>query len=64
MQRYSGGEPEILRRDFLNSLLASFTPAEIESQLRTAGLPELVVNVVSDRHLVVCGTIGDAAGQA
>jgi len=53
--KYSGGEPEILRRDFLNSLLAAFTPAEVRRQLQEAGLVGLPVKTISDRHLLVCG---------
>jgi ubiquinone/menaquinone biosynthesis C-methylase UbiE len=54
-KKYSGDEPEVLRRDFYNSLRAAFTPAEVRAQLKTAGLAELRVEVVSDRHLVVFG---------
>lgn len=54
---YSAGEPEILRRDFYNSLLAAFTPAEVRNQLKTAGLNHLNVEIVSDRHLVVFGRV-------
>jgi len=58
VDRYASGEPGILRRDFLNSLCAAFEPAEVERQLETAGLPELSVRVISDRHLLVAGTLG------
>ncbi len=57
VKKNSGGEPEVLRRDFYNSLLAAFTPAEVRRQLKEAGLAELVVEVVSDRHLLVFGTV-------
>ena len=56
-RKYSRGEPETLRRDFFNSLLAAFTPAEVRKQLKQAGLDELRVEIVSDRHLVVFGRI-------
>ena len=49
--------PEVLRRDFHNSLLAAFTPEEVEAQLRAAGLLQLRVERVSDRHLAVSGRI-------
>jgi SAM-dependent methyltransferase len=52
---YTDGEPEVLRRDFYNSLLAAFEPGEIEAQLRNAGLQELKVEEVTDRHLIVWG---------
>jgi SAM-dependent methyltransferase len=55
VREYSGNEPEVLRRDFYNSLLAAFTPAEVRRQLRQAGLMELRVEIMSDRHLVVFG---------
>jgi SAM-dependent methyltransferase len=52
---HADGEPELLRRDFYNSLLAAFTPDEVESQLQAAGLDALDLEVVSDRHLIVYG---------
>ena len=57
VKKNSGGEPEVLRRDFYNSLLAAFTPAEVRRQLKEAGLAGLAVEVVSDRHLLVFGTV-------
>jgi SAM-dependent methyltransferase len=53
---YAAGEPEILRRDFFHSLCAAFEPREVEMQLEAAGLSELAVSVISDRHLVVQGS--------
>ncbi len=53
VEKYARNEPEILKRDFRNSLKAAFTPGEVESQLVRAGLEQLVVSVVSDRHLTV-----------
>jgi trans-aconitate methyltransferase len=50
---YAQGEPEILQRDFKNSLFAAFTPEEVELQITNAGLDELTVKVVSDRHLTI-----------
>lgn len=55
--QYAGDEPEVLRQDFYNSLLAAYEPAEVEAQLAAMGLPELKVNVVSDRHLTVSGIL-------
>ena len=52
---YAEGEPEVLQRDFYNSLLAAFTLTEVKSQLAEAGLSELTVEAVSDRHLIVYG---------
>jgi len=53
-QQYAAGEPAILQRDFYHSLLAAYTPVEIEAQLAAAQLP-FRVRVVSDRHLVISG---------
>ena len=50
----AGEEAEILRIDFYNSLLAAFTPAEIQEQLRSAGL-DLDVTILSDRHMLIQG---------
>ncbi|MEI7729376.1 MAG: class I SAM-dependent methyltransferase [Verrucomicrobiota bacterium] len=55
MELYGGGEPEILRRDFYNSLLAAFSPDEIREQLTAAGFGHFQVRVVSDRHVMVWG---------
>jgi hypothetical protein len=55
--QYSGGEPEVLRRDFLASLCAAFEPAEVRAQLQQHGLGTLQVRTVSDRHLLVTGCL-------
>ncbi len=52
---YAGDAPEVLQQDFYNSLLAAFTPAEVESQLATAGFDGFEVRTVSDRHLLATG---------
>lgn len=57
VEAYGAGEPEVLRRDFFNSLLAAFTPDEVRQQLRDAGLDTLHVETVSDRHLLVHGRL-------
>lgn len=51
--KYAQGEPEVLQRDFHNSLKAAFTPEEIRLQLTQAGLDDLNISVVSDRHLTI-----------
>ena len=51
---YASDAPEILREDFYNSLLASYTVDEIKKQLNRAGL-KLSVKAVSDRHLIAWG---------
>lgn len=55
VDEYAAGEPEVLRRDFYNSLLAAFEPDEVRQQLELAGLAQLEVLPVSDRHLLVRG---------
>jgi 2-polyprenyl-3-methyl-5-hydroxy-6-metoxy-1,4-benzoquinol methylase len=55
---YAADEPEQLRTDFYNSLLAAFTPEEVTAQLARAGLEGLAVESVSDRHLLVRGSLG------
>ena len=52
---YSGAEPLILKQDFYNSLCAAFTPEEVQGQLSTAGLGQLNIKDISDRHLLVYG---------
>ncbi|WP_424205343.1 class I SAM-dependent methyltransferase [Sulfuricaulis sp.] len=57
VQEYSGNEPEVLRRDFSNSLLAAYRPEEIAAQLAQANLSCLLVEAVGDRHVVVHGQL-------
>lgn len=52
---YSAPEPAVLRRDFEASLRAAFTVQEVRAQLVLAGLTNLVVTELSDRHLAVSG---------
>jgi len=52
---YAVGAPEVLRRDFFNSLLASFSENEVRDQLMEHGLGQLRVQRVSDRHMVIHG---------
>ena len=54
-ERYCKDEPEILQRDFFNSLCAAFEPAEIEEQLLMAGLEGVAVRQISDRHVMIAG---------
>jgi ubiquinone/menaquinone biosynthesis C-methylase UbiE len=58
VNEFSKNEPGVLKEDFYNSLLASFTPNEIEEQLYKSGLTQLSVHV--DRYVVVHGKVGDA----
>ncbi|MET0917894.1 MAG: class I SAM-dependent methyltransferase [Burkholderiales bacterium] len=52
---HAADAPEVLRRDFFNSLLAAFRPDEVRQQLADSGLPYLRVEVASDRHLIAYG---------
>jgi len=53
---HAGTEPEVLKRDFLQSLCAAYTAPEIAQQLRQAGLP-LVVEEIGDRHVLAHGRL-------
>jgi SAM-dependent methyltransferase len=57
VETYSGKEPEVLKKDFFNSLLAAYRPAEIMDQLAAAKTDYLHVEVVSDRHFIVFGSM-------
>ncbi len=57
VERYAAEEPQILRRDFFNSLCAAFSEAEIRVQLLETGLKDFYVERVSDRHLAVHGRL-------
>jgi SAM-dependent methyltransferase len=57
VEAYAGEEPEVLKRDFYNSLCAAFDPAEVRDQLASCGLSALEVRTVSDRHMVVTGRL-------
>jgi SAM-dependent methyltransferase len=55
VSQYAANEPEILQRDFYNSLLAAYSIPEIEAQLQQAELSHLSVKPVSDRHFIIWG---------
>jgi SAM-dependent methyltransferase len=57
VDQYAGGEPEVLRRDFVASLCAAFEPGEIRGHLVACGLGALQVETVSDRHVLVSGRL-------
>jgi ubiquinone/menaquinone biosynthesis C-methylase UbiE len=56
VQTYAANESPILQKDFYNSLLAAYNTGEIKSQLRSSGLEYLLIEKVSDRHILVWGT--------
>ena len=55
---HSANEPEVLRRDYYNSLCAAFTPQEVERQMVDTGLTQLSVEAVGDVHMLIHGYIG------
>jgi ubiquinone/menaquinone biosynthesis C-methylase UbiE len=57
VRRYAADAPEVLKRDFSNSLRAAYRPDEIRAQLEAAGLKSFTCNIVSDRHLAVSGRL-------
>ena len=58
VEQAASGEPEVLKQDFLNSLLAAFTPAEVREQLAQAGLSEqLRVEGLTERHMLISGIL-------
>jgi ubiquinone/menaquinone biosynthesis C-methylase UbiE len=54
---YAAREPEILQRDFLNSLLAAYRLEEVRQQLAQSGLSGFTVDAVSDRHWIAYGVL-------
>ena len=49
---HAAAEPELLKRDFYNSLLAAYEPDEVRAQLARIGLHQTTVETVSDRHWI------------
>ena len=52
---HANDAPEILRRDFFNSLLAAYEIAEVRAQLCAAACAQLQIESVSDRHMLIFG---------
>lgn len=57
VKKYGAGAPEVLAKDFYNSFLAAFTPAEVRRQLKQAGLTMLKVEAITDRHMLIYGKL-------
>jgi SAM-dependent methyltransferase len=57
VQAIAKHEPEILQRDFFNSLCAGFEPDEVRHQLAAAGLRQLRVTTQEPYHLSVSGVL-------
>jgi ubiquinone/menaquinone biosynthesis C-methylase UbiE len=55
VDQYAANEPDILRRDFYNSLLAAYRPNEVQVQIQQAHLDYLEMKPVSDRHFILWG---------
>ncbi len=55
VDQYASKEPEILRKDFYNSLLAAFTPNEVRTQIDNVDLDSMNIDIVSDRHMLIYG---------
>jgi ubiquinone/menaquinone biosynthesis C-methylase UbiE len=54
---YAGDASPILQKDFYNSLLSAYRVEEVREQLKETGLDYLAIDVISDRHLLVWGTL-------
>ena len=57
VEELSPNDPEILKRDFYNSLCAAFTTKEIENQLKLAGLENMRVETIDEIHLIIWGKL-------
>src|SRR5262245_42475712 len=58
VETYSGGEPEVLKRDFFHSLCAAFTLPEVTAQIGDAGLEgALRCEMISDGHWAAWGRL-------
>ena len=54
---YAADEPDILKKDFENSLHAAYTVNEVREQLDEMGLANLSVEEISDRHMIIYGNM-------
>jgi ubiquinone/menaquinone biosynthesis C-methylase UbiE len=57
VEQYASNEPAVLKEDFFHSLCASYRTEEVQKQLEQAKLESLSTEIVSDRHLMVCGRL-------
>jgi ubiquinone/menaquinone biosynthesis C-methylase UbiE len=57
VEQYSADEPDVLKEDFYNSLLAAYSSDEIAMQMQKAGLDYLEFEIPSDRHWIVSGRL-------
>ncbi len=57
VEQYASNEPEQLRKDFYNSLLAAFTEDDVAAHLAELNLSRLLIDVPDDRHWIVEGRV-------
>ena len=57
VEKYAAKETDVLRGYFLKSVLAVYRPAEVIKQLVSGNMDSLQLEVVSDRHLIVFGSM-------
>ena len=57
VSEYAENEPEILKKDFENSLHAALTVEEVRLQLNKIGLANLTVEEASDHHMIIYGVL-------
>lgn len=55
VNEYAADAPDLLKKDFYNSLLASYNKNEIQDQLTQSGLGHFKVETVTDRHIIIWG---------
>ncbi len=55
VDQYAADAPDVLRRDFRNSLFAAYRVDEVRAQLESVGLCGIQVKTISDRHLLATG---------
>lgn len=60
---HAAGAPPVLQRDFERSLRAAYRPDEIACQLERASLSHLAIEQISDRHLIVHGSMRGPAEE-
>ncbi len=57
VDQYATNEPEQLRQDFYNSLLAAFTEDEVAACLAEMNHSRMLIDVPDDRHWIVTGRV-------
>jgi SAM-dependent methyltransferase len=57
VESYAPDAPAVLQQDFYNSLLAAFSQEEVRLQLIDNQIDTLVVETVSDRHMLISGSM-------